>query len=272
MKRAFPGYAIRRICRILEVNRSSLEKRHEGRRRAARSSPDLEAKLQVLIQEHPTYGYRRLWALLRYRLGIMVNRKRIYRILKAKRWLVHQRVVTPRPRVKASASRTSSSDRRWAMDMTHVDCGRDGWAHLVGVIDCHDRELLGWEFALRGRAKEAERAIEEACIARFGTLRPAGSSPVVRSDNGLIFQSRRFRSACRDYRLTQEFITPYTPEQNGIIERFFRSLKEECVWQHRFESFSAAKRAIAQWIEWYNTGRPHQSLGYKSLREFRAQP
>jgi putative transposase len=45
---------------------------------------------------------------------------------------------------------------------------------------------------------------------------------VIRSDNGLVFQSRRFRAACRDYRLRQEFITPYTPEQNGMIERFFR--------------------------------------------------
>ncbi|MDR4484448.1 MAG: integrase core domain-containing protein [Nitrospirales bacterium] len=61
------------------------------------------------------------------------------------------------------------------------------------------------------------------------------TTPVLRSDNGLIFQSRRFRQACRDYRLHQEFITPYTPEQNGRIERFFRSFKEECVWQHHFE-------------------------------------
>jgi putative transposase len=228
-------------------------------------------KLHLLIQEYPTYGYRRLWALLRFGLGIRVNRKRIYRILKSKRWLVHQRQCTPRPRVESSVSMTAQSDCRWAMDMTHVACGRDGWAHLVAVIDCHDREVIGWEFALRGRAKEAERAIEEACIRRFGTLRATGSMPVVRSDNGLIFQSRRFRAACREYRLSQEFITPYTPEQNGIIERFFRSFKEECVWQHRFNSFSEAKAAIAQWIEWYNAGRPHQSLGYKSPREYRVQ-
>jgi putative transposase len=94
------------------------------------------------------------------------------------------------------------------MDMTHVPCGADGWGHLTAVIDCHDREVTGYEFALRGRAKEAERALEEAGLARFGTLRPAGSTPVVRSDNGLICQSRRFRAACRDYRLRQEFITP----------------------------------------------------------------
>jgi putative transposase len=100
------------------------------------------------------------------------------------------------------------------MDVTHIPCGQDGWAHWAAVIDCHDREVIGYEFALRSRAKEAERAVESACLARFG-------APVLRSDNGLIFQSRRFRQACRDYRLQQEFITPYTPEQNGMIERFF---------------------------------------------------
>ena len=157
------------------------------------------------------------------------------------------------------------------MDVTHIHCGRDGWGHLAAVIDCHDRELIGFEFALRGRAREAERALEEACIARFGTLRPTGQTPVIRSDNGLIFQSRRFRAACRDYRLEQEFVTPYTPEQNGLIERFFRSLKEECVWQHRFDSFAHAQLVVSRWIGWYNTGRPHQSLGYVTPREFREQ-
>ena len=45
------------------------------------------------------------------------------------------------------------------MDVTHIPCGADGWAHLTTVIDCHDREVIGYEFALRGRAKEAERAL-----------------------------------------------------------------------------------------------------------------
>lgn len=157
------------------------------------------------------------------------------------------------------------------MDVTHIHCGGDGWAHLSAVIDCHDRELVGYEFSLRARAREAERALEEACIERFGTLRPTEQKPVVRSDNGLIFQSRRFRRACREYRLHQEFITPYTPEQNGVIERFFRSLKEECVWLHRFGSFAESKRAISSWIRWYNEERPHQSLSYLSPKQFRAQ-
>ena len=93
--------------------------------------------------------------------------------------------------------------------------------------------------------------------------------PVLRSDNGLIFLSRRFRAACRQYGLSQEYITPYTPEQNGMIERFFRSLKEECVWQHNFESFEDAEVAVRKWIGFYNAERPHQSLGYLSPREYR---
>jgi hypothetical protein len=89
----------------------------------------------------------------------------------------------------------------------------------------HLRRAGGYEFALRGGAKEAERALDEACLRRFGTLRLAEQRLVTRSDSGLIFQSRRFREASRFCRLKQEYITPYTPEQNGLIERFFRSLK-----------------------------------------------
>ena len=259
---------MRRICGVLQTARSVVSRRRGERRREQPVDEGLAERIKTLIVQYPTFGYRLLWAMLR-KEGIRVNRKRVYRILKRKRWLVHQRVATPRPRAQRRRSVAPASNVRWAMDLTHINCGRDGWAHLAGVIDCHDRELIGYEFALRGRAREAERALEEACIARFGTLRPEGLTPTVRSDNGLIFQSRRFRAACRDYRLNQEFVTPYTPEQNGLIERFFRTLKEECVWQHQFRSFSEARREIARWIEWYNSERPHQSLGYISPREYR---
>src|SRR5262249_9874326 len=193
-------------------------------------------------------------------------------VLVLKGWLAHRGGTAPGPGVRGRRSRASRSNERWAMDLTHIDWGADGWAHFAAVIDCHDRELVGYEFARRGRAKEAERALEAACIERFGTLRPEGPTPVVRSDNGLIFQSRRFRAACRGYRLRQEFITPYTPEQNGIVERFFRSLKGEWVGQHSFPSFGEARRAVRRWIGWYNERRPHQALGYLSPRQYRRQP
>lgn len=56
-----------------------------------------------------------------------------------------------------------------------------------------------------------------------------------------------------------------------MVERFFRSVKEECVWQHQFRSFVDARRAIRRWIEWYNEGGPHEALGYLRPKQFRAQ-
>src|ERR1700761_4935867 len=73
---------------------------------------------------------------------------------------VNQRPSPPRPRVQGSVSRAARSNERWAMDVTPIDCGEDGWAHLAAVIDCHDREVIGYELALRARANEAERALE----------------------------------------------------------------------------------------------------------------
>jgi putative transposase len=61
-----------------------------------------------------------------------------------------------------------------------------------------------------------------------------------------------------------------TAEAKGRVERFFRSLKEECVWQHNFGDFAEARTAISKWINWYNAERPHQALGYRSPRQFRA--
>ena len=64
------------------------------------------------------------------------------------------------------------------MDVTHIPCGQDGWAHLAAVIICHDREIVGYEVALRSRTKKAERAIEAVCLMRFGTLRLHGRPSV----------------------------------------------------------------------------------------------
>ncbi|MFO8047280.1 MAG: integrase core domain-containing protein [Halomonas sp.] len=84
----------------------------------------------------------------------------------------------------------------------------------------------------------------------------------LRSDNGLVFSSRQYTATVKAYGLTQEFTTPYTPEQNGLVARFFRSLKEEGIWQHRFESLGQARVVIGRWIRYDNEERPHQSLGY----------
>lgn len=135
------------------------------------------------------------------------------------------------------------------------------------VIDCHSRELLGWHLSRSGKSKTAESALEQALIARFGTLGRVPEPFLLRSDNGLVFTSRSFTALVRSYGLRQEFITPHSPEQNGLVERVIRTLKEQCVHRHRFESLQHASRLIGDWIHFYNHRRPHQALKMRTPAE-----
>ena len=87
---------------------------------------------------------------------------------------------------------------------------------------------------------------------------------MLRSDNGLVFTSRKYTALVKSYGLQQEFITPHCPQQNGMVERLIRTIKEQCVHRHRFESLQHANRVLSDWIQFYNEVRPHQALGMKT--------
>ena len=180
-------------------------------------------------------------------------------------------VRTPRPGIHTSVSATQVPNTRQAMDATSL-WTQQGWVGVMAVIDCCSRKIVGVHVSRKGRSIEVENALEMACLKEFGLVYPRGEPrPILRSDNGKVFTSKRFAGRCKQYGLTQEFITPYTPQQNGMIERFFRSLKEECIWLHNFQGLEDAKAAIHIWIAFYNEKRPHQALGYRSPDECHAQ-
>ncbi|MFO0777696.1 MAG: IS3 family transposase [Nitrospira sp.] len=143
MRGTLAGVSARRSCQVLGVSRAGLHRTEASKPRRPVADPPWTERLQQRLQQYPTFGYRRLWVLLRFRDGRLINRKAVSRVLKQNGWFVHQRVSTPRPRVQGWTSRADRSHERGAMDVTHIDCGQDGWAHLAAVIDCHDREVMG---------------------------------------------------------------------------------------------------------------------------------
>ena len=103
--------------------------------------------------------------------------------------------------------------------MARVWAGKDGWATLALVMDCHTRELLGWHLSRSGKASTAASALEHALIARFGSLGQVEAPFLLRSDNGLVFTSRKYTALVRSYGLRQEFITPHSPMSLGPLAR-----------------------------------------------------
>lgn len=148
------------------------------------------------------------------------------------------------------------------VDIAPLSEGLIGEGQHHPVLDCCTREVLDWCLDLTGRAQTAERALEEALNHRFGWTNGAPKGLTLRHDNGMVFGSSLYRAPARDYGLKQEYVTPYTPQKNGICERFNRSFKEECAWLHRFQDIQEARAEVARYIDHYNHERPHQPLDY----------
>jgi putative transposase len=273
------GYPLSLVCRALGVSRAGFYK-SQHRARAPQCPPQqprydkaLARRMRGLLDREESFGYRRVWAWLRFKEGRRVNPKAVHRIMQLKGWqcrLWHRPAQRPQP-TWAKRSTTDQPDRLWATDATKIWCGRDGWATLVGILDAGSRECVGYRFAQVGRAIEAVDALEQAVAHRYGSLTAVPAGLRLRHDNGSIFLARQFVTTARQLGITQEFIPRRSPEYNGVVERFFRTLKQECVWLHQFESFEAAEPVILAWIDRYNTERQHSALGYLSPRAWREQ-
>lgn len=255
------GYqvSISQLCRWFGVPRRTVY--YRPRRSSPKVNSALAERIKALIEEEPSFGYRTVAGLLG------MNKNTVQRIFQLKGWQVRKRAVGFRPRIEALPSVAKRPDERWSTDLCRVWGGRDGWLSLALVMDCHTRELLGWQLSRTGKATTAGAALEQALIARFGALGRVSTPFLLRSDNGLVFTSNHFRRLTKTYGLQQEFITPHCPQQNGMVERLIRSLKEQCIHRHRFESQQHAMRIIGDWIQFYNNQRPHQALGMKTPAE-----
>ncbi len=175
------------------------------------------------------------------------------------------------PRVQSSPSVAVVSNARWPTDATSVWTRFDGQVYVNAVLDCADRECNGLNVSPRNDAREAAWALEDALIRRFGALPRRDAEVVLRTDNALVYASELYRELAKSYGLHQEFILPHTPEQNGVAESFMGTLKLECVWQHRFETYDEARAAITAWVLHYNESRPHSQLGYLPPAEWRSR-
>ncbi len=251
--------SVSQLCRWFDLPRRTVY--YKPTKTAPKVKPELAEPIKALIEEEPSFGYRTVAGLLD------MNKNTVQRVFQLMGWQVRKRAVGMRPRIEALPSVAQSPNERWATDLCRVWGGRDGWLSLALVIDCYTRQLLGWQLSRTGKASTAAAALEQALITRFGTLGRVPAPFLLRSDNGLVFTSRPYTRLVRSYGLQQEFITPHCPQQNGMVERVIRTLKEQCVHRHRFESQQHATRVVGDWIQFYNHRRPHQALGMKTPAE-----
>lgn len=210
-----------------------------------------------------------MWAWLRYREGLRVNKKRVYRLMREAGLTVKRQVhaATRTPKAKPKATRPR---QYWGIDMTKFLIPALGWAYLVVVLDWYTKKIVGWDLSLRSRRQEWEAALAMGLQAEFPQgVRGAGLK--LMSDNGSQPTATGFMAAMNVLGIEQVFTSYDNPKGNAETERLMRTIKEELLWLQEFPSLEAAREAIAQWITAdYNQRYVHSALGYRSPLEFEA--
>jgi putative transposase len=243
--------------------------RRNRRNDLAEAAALLEAIEKVAL-EYPSYGVRRITAML-HRSGIITNRKKVYRFMKLAN-LVRKKSVRKHVIIKRILTAVPERpDQLWQQDITYIWCGHDGWCYLFSILDCYTREWLAYTFSTYCGTDEAIKTLENAVLERFpDRVIPSHPDLATRSDGGSQYTSARFVSTLKVYGIRHEVTGKNRPDQNAYIEAFHKSLKEDCIWQHDFQTFQEADLVISKFFHDYNWNRPHSSLKYMTPKEFYA--
>ena len=253
---AVHGVSQRRACEALDVDRSSARYR-------SNRAPDLELReaMKAVATERRRFGYRRIHVMLE-RQGIVMNIKKLRRLYSEEKLQVRKR--GGRKRALGTRRPILVPDRpnqRWSLDFVS-DSFTDGRRfRVLTVVDDHTRECL---------ALVADTSLSGLRVVREldGIIARRGRPLTVVSDNGTEFTSMTILRWSQDRGIDWHYIAPGKPMQNGFIESFNGSFRDECLNETLFSSLAEARNRITNWKEDYNSQRPHSSLGNLTPDEF----
>jgi putative transposase len=268
-----------KICQVLGVARSNVhaqlqEEMHTNNKlkKATKEEDGLVLEyLKELIRERPTYGYRRLTILLRKKLDVAINHKKIYRIMKANELLLQKHARKP-ARVHDGKIVTLKSNLRWCSDVFTIQCWNGDRVSVAFAQDCHDREIISWIASSKGIDGVMIRDLmTESVEKRFCNVSRVPHSIQWLSDNGPAYVARETVSFGRLLGLEICTTAPYSPESNGMAEAFVKTLKRDYATCGDLSSLQRVLEQLPAWVEDYNEKAPHKVLKMLSPREYRNQ-
>ncbi|HDC4463286.1 IS3-like element ISEc36 family transposase, partial [Enterobacter kobei] len=274
------GWRISLVSRCLRVSRAQLhaiarQSKDWQDRRCKRKPDDTDAlaRIHTVIGDLPTYGYRRVWALLRRQSETddmaVINAKRVYRIMRQNALLLERKPeIPPSKRAHTGKVAVGESNQRWCSDGFEFSCDNGEKLRVTFALDCCDREALYWAASNGGYDSETVQDVMLGAVERrFGNSLP--TSPVEwLTDNGSAYRSYQTRQFARMVGLEPKHTAVRSPESNGMAESFVKTMKRDYISIMPKPDGLTAVKNLAEAFEHYNEWHPHSALGYRSPREY----
>jgi putative transposase len=257
-------FSQRRACRLVQLARSS--GRYQARSARRQHNGQLVARLRQIARQHPRYGYRRAWALLRREHqghSHSHNRKRVHRLWRKAGLSLPLRRPRKR-RVSTGASVPQAALRPqhvWTYDFVFDQCASGRALKLLTLTDEFTHESLKIEVAHSLPGHKVVEVLQQVVCER-------GAPGYLRSDNGPEFIAHEVKGWLAQAGIGTIYIEPGCPWQNAFAESFHGRLRDECLNREVFTSCREAQVVVEAWRQHYNQERPHSSLGYRTPQEF----
>nr|WP_261400864.1 IS3 family transposase [Streptomyces salinarius] len=267
-------YEVKRLCQVMDVNRSSYYKWLAGAEgRAARQHQDrvlAEEIRQVHGESGGAYGSPRITAELR-ETGRRVNEKRVARIMRTfsnagirlrrrVRTTVPDPAASPVPDLFQRDFTATEPGRKYMGDITYLPLDGGKFLYLATVLDCFSRKVVGWSIADHMRTDLVADALQMTVRTR-GNLDGA----VFHSDHGAQYGSRAYAGLCDQLNVTRSMGAVGTSADNAACESFHASLKRETLQgAHDYGDATTCRRTVFAWLTRYNTRRRHSANGHLS--------
>ena len=259
---------MRQICETLGFNKSTFYYQP----RIDTSEDVLRAEIQRLAAVYPTYGYRRIRALLLCQ-GYTVGYKRVARLMKEENLSVSVKRVCQTTRSleaehnwvnRVQRLEICRADQVWVADITYVRL-KKRFIYVALLMDVFTRMIRGWQIGSHLHTSLTLKPLQEA-------LSENRSPEIHHSDQGVQYLSTAYLSTLKAHGIEISVARRGCPWENGYAERLIRTLKEEEVHLNDYEDITEARERIGHFItQVYHQKRPHSALGYLTPIEFQQQ-
>jgi putative transposase len=221
-------------------------------------------RLEYYAEKLPNRGFWHYFERMRNKEGQLWNHKRVKRVYDMMKLNIRRKHKKRLPsREKKPLEAPSTINEVWSMDFMHDALITGRSFRLLNIIDDFNREVLAIEIDTSLPSERVKRVLEDLFDYR-------GIPKVIRVDNGPEFVSSALINFCKINNIELRHIQPGKPMQNGFVERFNRTFREDVLDAYLFESLAQVREIKDQWIEDYNNNYPHQSLRFLSPIDYAA--